>query len=183
VPETLVAALDELAAAYDEALRDPAFAAEVDRLLREFVGRPTIMTEAPRLAAHAGGARIWLKREDLAHTGAHKINNTIGQALLAKRMGKRGSSPRPARVSTASRPRPRAPTSDSPARSTWERRTCAASPSTSSACAHGGDRARGDDRLAHAEGRDERGDARLDGRASARRTTSSDPSSVRIPSR
>jgi tryptophan synthase beta chain len=88
VPETLVAALDELAAAYDEARRDPAFMAEVDRLLREFVGRPTIMTEAQRLATHAGGARIWLKREDLAHTGAHKINNTIGQALLAQRMGK-----------------------------------------------------------------------------------------------
>ncbi|MFO0828812.1 MAG: tryptophan synthase subunit beta [Phycisphaerales bacterium] len=88
VPETLVAALDELAAAYDEARRDPAFGREVDTLLREFVGRPTQLTEATRLAEFAGGARIVLKREDLAHTGAHKINNTIGQALLAKRMGK-----------------------------------------------------------------------------------------------
>ncbi|MSR41078.1 MAG: tryptophan synthase subunit beta [Phycisphaerales bacterium] len=88
VPETLMAALDELTAAYAEARRDPAFVAEVDGLLHQFVGRPTQFTRADRLTAHAGGARIWLKREDLAHTGAHKINNTIGQALLAKRMGK-----------------------------------------------------------------------------------------------
>ena len=88
VPETLFAALDELDAAYREARADPAFLGEVDRLLREFVGRPTQLTPAPRLSAHAGGAQIWLKREDLAHTGAHKINNALGQALLAKRMGK-----------------------------------------------------------------------------------------------
>ncbi|MDZ4753612.1 MAG: tryptophan synthase subunit beta [Phycisphaerae bacterium] len=89
VPETLIAALDELAAAYDAARRDPAFQAEVDGLLHEFVGRPTRLTLAPRLTAFAGGATILMKREDLAHTGAHKINNTIGQALLAKRMGKK----------------------------------------------------------------------------------------------
>jgi tryptophan synthase beta chain len=89
VPETLMPALEELAAAYAQARADPAFQAELDRLLREFVGRPTPLTEAPRLTAHAGGARIVLKREDLAHTGAHKINNTMGQALLAMRMGKR----------------------------------------------------------------------------------------------
>jgi tryptophan synthase beta chain len=89
VPETLFAALEELVAAYAAARADPAFLGEVDRLLREFVGRPTQLTPAPRLSAHAGGANIWLKREDLAHTGAHKINNAIGQALLAKRMGKR----------------------------------------------------------------------------------------------
>ncbi|MFM1822403.1 MAG: hypothetical protein RI967_669 [Planctomycetota bacterium] len=89
VPETLIAALDELDAAYREARRDPSFLGEVDRLLREYVGRPTQLTHAPRLSAHAGGASIWLKREDLAHTGAHKINNAIGQVLLAKRMGKR----------------------------------------------------------------------------------------------
>jgi tryptophan synthase beta chain len=89
VPETLVPALEELDAAYRAARADPSFAAELDALLRDFVGRPTPLTEAPRLTAHAGGARIVLKREDLAHTGAHKINNTMGQALLARRMGKR----------------------------------------------------------------------------------------------
>jgi tryptophan synthase beta chain len=89
VPETLVPALEQLAAAYDAARADPAFGAELDALLRDFVGRPTPLCEAPRLTAHAGGARILLKREDLAHTGAHKINNTVGQALLARRMGKR----------------------------------------------------------------------------------------------
>ena len=89
VPETLVPALEELDAAYRSACSDPSFAAELDALLRDFVGRPTPLTEAPRLTAHAGGARIVLKREDLAHTGAHKINNTMGQALLARRMGKR----------------------------------------------------------------------------------------------
>ncbi len=89
VPETLVPALEELAAAYAAARADASFQAELDVLLREFVGRATPVTEAPRLTAHAGGARIVLKREDLAHTGAHKINNTMGQALLAKRMGKK----------------------------------------------------------------------------------------------
>ncbi|MBT8486672.1 MAG: tryptophan synthase subunit beta [Phycisphaerales bacterium] len=89
VPETLIAALDELAAEYTRARRDPAFERELDGLLHHYVGRPTPLTEAPRLTEQAGGARIFLKREDLAHTGAHKINNTIGQALLAVRMGKR----------------------------------------------------------------------------------------------
>ena len=89
VPETLVPALEELDAAYAAAKADPAFRAELDALLRDFVGRATPLTEAPRLTAHAGGARIVLKREDLAHTGAHKINNTMGQALLALRMGKK----------------------------------------------------------------------------------------------
>jgi len=89
VPETLVPALEELDAAYRAARADPAFTAELEELLRDFVGRATPLTEAPRLTAHAGGARILLKREDLAHTGAHKINNTMGQALLAMRMGKR----------------------------------------------------------------------------------------------
>jgi tryptophan synthase beta chain len=88
VPETLVAALDELEAAYTAARTDPAFQAELAELLRDFVGRPTAFCPAPRLTAHAGGAQIWLKREDLAHTGAHKINNTLGQVLLARRMGK-----------------------------------------------------------------------------------------------
>jgi tryptophan synthase beta chain len=88
VPETLVAALEELAALYDAAREDPAFWAELDALLAEFVGRPSPLTEAPRLG-QAVGAKVVLKREDLNHTGAHKINNTIGQALLALRMGKR----------------------------------------------------------------------------------------------
>ena len=89
VPETLVPALEELETAYHAAMADPAFHAELNDLLRNFVGRATPLTEAPRLTAHAGGARIALKREDLAHTGAHKINNTMGQALLAMRMGKK----------------------------------------------------------------------------------------------
>ncbi len=89
VPETLVAPITELVACYDEARRDPAFRAELERLLRDYVGRPTPLWEAARLGAACGGARIFLKREDLTHTGAHKINNALGQALLAKRMGKR----------------------------------------------------------------------------------------------
>jgi tryptophan synthase beta chain len=88
VPEALIAALDELAVAYAEARQDPAFTGELDRLLRTYVGRPTPLTDAARLTAHAGGARILLKREDLAHTGSHKLNNALGQALLTRRMGK-----------------------------------------------------------------------------------------------
>ena len=88
VPETLVAALDELEAAYEAARQDPPFWAELDGLLRDYVGRPTPLYLARRLG-EAAGARIYLKREDLNHTGAHKINNTLGQVLLARRMGKR----------------------------------------------------------------------------------------------
>jgi tryptophan synthase beta chain len=88
VPETLVAALDELAAAYAEAGRDPAYRAELAALLRDFVGRPTPLYLARRLGDAAGGITVYLKREDLAHTGSHKINNTLGQILLARRMGK-----------------------------------------------------------------------------------------------
>ncbi|HWP34361.1 MAG TPA: tryptophan synthase subunit beta [Thermodesulfobacteriota bacterium] len=89
VAETLVPALHELEAAYAAATADPAFRAEYERLLREYVGRPTPLTFAPGLTARLSGAAIYLKREDLAHTGSHKINNCIGQALLARRMGKR----------------------------------------------------------------------------------------------
>jgi tryptophan synthase beta chain len=89
VPETLVAPIEELTEAYFAVRQEPGFQAELDGLLRHYVGRPTPLYEATRLAAHAGGARMWLKREDLAHTGAHKINNALGQALLARRMGKR----------------------------------------------------------------------------------------------
>ena len=88
VPETLSMALDELAAAYDEARSDPRFQARLDDLLTHYVGRKSPLYFAERLTAHAGGARVYLKREDLNHTGAHKINNAIGQALLAKRLGK-----------------------------------------------------------------------------------------------
>ena len=89
VGETLMPALLELDAARQSAMADPAFLAEFRALLRDYVGRPTPVDFAARLTAHAGGARIYLKREDLTHTGAHKINNTIGQGLLARRMGKR----------------------------------------------------------------------------------------------
>ncbi|MCS6834533.1 MAG: tryptophan synthase subunit beta [Anaerolineae bacterium] len=89
VPETIIPALDELLHAYEEAMADPAFHAELAHLQQTYVGRPTPLTYAKRLSDHLGGARIYLKREDLAHTGAHKINNALGQALLAKRMGKR----------------------------------------------------------------------------------------------
>jgi len=89
VPETLVPALDELAAAYEEAKADPAFWAEFESLSRTYSGRPTPLYAAERLTEHCGGARILLKREDLAHTGAHKINNALGQGLLARRTGKR----------------------------------------------------------------------------------------------
>ena len=89
VPETLSAALDQLQRAYNDAISDPAFSATLDNLLSEFVGRPTPLLFAERLTAYAGGAQIYLKREDLSHTGAHKINNTLGQGLLALRMGKR----------------------------------------------------------------------------------------------
>ncbi|HEX3053103.1 MAG TPA: tryptophan synthase subunit beta [Aggregatilineaceae bacterium] len=89
VPETLIPALDELTAAYEAALVDPEFQTQFAELQRTYTGRPTPITYAKRLSEHLGGAQIYLKREDLAHTGAHKINNALGQALLAQRMGKR----------------------------------------------------------------------------------------------
>jgi len=88
VPESLVAALDELTVAWEAAKADPAFHAELDELHRSYTGRPSIITEVPRFAEHAGGARVILKREDLNHTGSHKINNVLGQAILTKRIGK-----------------------------------------------------------------------------------------------
>src|SRR5699024_4688628 len=88
VAETLMAPLAELEAAYEVARTDATFAAEMDRDLEDFVGRPSPIYHAEHLSAQIGGAQIWFKREDLNHTGAHKINNTVGQALLAKRMGK-----------------------------------------------------------------------------------------------
>lgn len=88
VPETLVAALDQLQAEYRSAVQDPLFHETLDELLRDFVGRPSPLYHAKRLSEQCGGAQIWLKREDVNHTGAHKINNTLGQALLTLRMGK-----------------------------------------------------------------------------------------------
>ena len=88
VPETLMAPLAELEESYHKASRDRGFQARLDELLTHYVGRPTPLYQARRLSAHLGGARIWLKREDLCHTGAHKINNALGQALLAREMGK-----------------------------------------------------------------------------------------------
>ena len=88
VPETLTQALDELAAEYEQARQDPAFQAELEELLKHYVGRPSPLYFARRMTAECGGAQIWLKREDLNHTGAHKINNTLGQVLLTQRMGK-----------------------------------------------------------------------------------------------
>jgi tryptophan synthase beta chain len=89
VPETLIAALQELEAAYEKAKRDKKFQTQLSRLLKDYVGRPTPLSYAARLTQELGGAKIYLKREDLLHTGAHKINNCVGQALLAQRMGKR----------------------------------------------------------------------------------------------
>ena len=89
VPEALIGALDELEAAHNAAKTDPVFQAELAELHRTYTGRPSIITEAKRFSVHAGGARILLKREDLNHTGSHKINNVLGQALLTKKMGKK----------------------------------------------------------------------------------------------
>ncbi|CAB4568640.1 MAG: tryptophan synthase subunit beta [Actinobacteria bacterium] len=89
VPESLIAALDELDRTYEEAKNDPSFIEELAHLHKTYTGRPSIITEAPKFAATIGDIRVFLKREDLNHTGSHKINNVLGQALLAKRMGKR----------------------------------------------------------------------------------------------
>lgn len=88
LPEALIPALDELTEAWEKASVDPGFEAELRRLFRDYTGRPSLLTEVPRFSAFAGGARIFLKREDLNHTGSHKINNVLGQALLTRRMGK-----------------------------------------------------------------------------------------------
>src|SRR5579885_3589683 len=89
VPEALVAAIDDLTAAFHETQADPAFRADLQRLLRDYTGRPSPLTDVPKFGEHAGGARILLKREDLNHTGSHKINNVLGQALLTTRIGKK----------------------------------------------------------------------------------------------
>src|SRR5215813_168831 len=88
VPETLMSALEELEREYEKAKKDPQFRARLDGLLKTYAGRPTALSFARRLTEKLGGAKIYLKREDLLHTGAHKINNCLGQALLVERMGK-----------------------------------------------------------------------------------------------
>ena len=120
VPETLIPALDELSAQYDAVKAAPAFQAEFAYHLREFVGRPTPLTFAENMTRELGGAKIYLKREDLAHTGAHKINNTIGQILLAQPDGQAAHHRRGrGRGSTALRRRPSAPSSASSASCIW----------------------------------------------------------------
>ncbi|HET7783071.1 MAG TPA: pyridoxal-phosphate dependent enzyme, partial [Arthrobacter sp.] len=88
MPESLIAALDELEETFNKAKDDPEFRAQIADLNKNYSGRPSLLTEAKRFSQHAGGVRVFLKREDLNHTGSHKINNVLGQALLAKRMGK-----------------------------------------------------------------------------------------------
>ena len=94
VPETLMYALEELEDAFRATLRDRAFLETLDTYRRDYIGRPTPLYFAQRMTEHLGGAKIYFKREDLAHTGAHKINNALGQVLLAQRMGRRASSPK-----------------------------------------------------------------------------------------
>ena len=132
VAETLMGPLAELEAAYAEAKNDPAFQREFNEILHDYVGRESPITHCRRLSAHLGGAQILLKREDLNHTGAHKVNNTIGQALLAKRMGKKRL-PRRARACTAWRRRRWRRCSACRARCTWARSTWTVRRRTSSA--------------------------------------------------
>ena len=133
VPETLMSPLIELERAFRAAWRDARFRRRLAELLSSYAGRPTPLYFAERLTRHAGGARIYLKREDLCHTGAHKINNVLGQALLAVRMGKKRVIAETGRASTASPPPPPPRCSASTARCTWVRSTSSARRSTSSA--------------------------------------------------
>jgi len=134
VAEMLRAPLEELETAFIEAMDDDRFRADLDGMLRDFAGRPTPLVFAENATRELGGARIWVKMEGLAHTGAHKINNAVGQALLARRMGKRrviaetGAGQHG--VATAAVCAKLA----SPAGSTWERSTCAGNGPTSSGC-------------------------------------------------
>src|SRR5829696_5165515 len=133
VPETLMPACLELETAFRSAWSDRGFRAELDEALRRYSGRPTPLTECPNLSEQLG-LRLLLKREDLNHTGSHKINNVLGQALLAERMGKTRLWPRPAPASTASPPPRPPPCSGSSAWSTWATSTWTARRSTCSEC-------------------------------------------------
>ncbi len=136
VPETLVAPLEELEQAYAAAGADPAFHTQLDDLLKNFAGRPTPLQFASRLTEHLGGARIYLKREDLLHTGAHKINNCLGQGLARRAHGQEARDRGNRRGAARRRDRDRrgAARPDA-AQSTWARRTWSASGSTWTACA------------------------------------------------
>ncbi len=135
VPETLMAALEELEHAYTEAQADPSFHAELDLLLRDYAGRPTPLYFASRLTEQLAGAKIYLKREDLLHTGAHKINNCIGQGLLARRMGKKRIIAETGAGSTEWQRPQSARCLGLNASSTWAKKTCGGRSSTSTACA------------------------------------------------
>ena len=132
VPETLIPALDELDEALESALADEAFIRSVDEMLSSYVGRPSPLSAAPRLSERVG-AEVFLKREDLNHTGAHKINNTVGQALLALRMGKRRIIAETELASTELRQPPCARGSGSTASCTWAKKTSSGSRSTCTA--------------------------------------------------
>jgi tryptophan synthase beta chain len=133
VSETLTHAINELKAAYAKYQHDPEFIAEFKSELAHFVGRPSPVYHAARMSREMGGAQIFLKREDLNHTGAHKINNTIGQAMLAKRMGKPRIIARPVRASTAWPPPPSAPATVWNAWCTWAPKMSNAKARTSTA--------------------------------------------------
>ena len=126
VPETLMHPLEELTAEYEKACADPEFQKQLDDLLRTYVGRANPLYFAERLTEHCGGAKIYFKREDLNHTGAHKINNTIGQTLLTLRMGKQRVIAETVLVNTALPPPPPVPASVWSAWCIWARKTFAA---------------------------------------------------------
>lgn len=130
VPESLIPACAELEEAFRDAWADPRFRRDLDRLLTVYAGRPTALTPAWRLSAELG-INVLLKREDLAHTGSHKINNVLGQALLAQRMGKTRLLAETGPGSTVWLPRPPVRCSGSESRSTWERKTSSGRRSTS----------------------------------------------------
>ena len=128
LPETLMNAVIELEDAYNRCKDDPEFNAELSELLNEYAGRPSRLYFARRMTQDLGGAKIYLKREDLNHTGAHKINNVLGQALLAKKWAKRASLPRRGRASTGWPPPRRRRCWAWSARCSWARRTPGARP-------------------------------------------------------
>jgi hypothetical protein len=134
IAETLMEPVEELRQAYERMRVDPEFLAEFDRDLADYVGRPSPLYHAERWSRKLGGAQIYLKREDLNHTGAHKINNTVGQALLARHMGKIASSPRRAPGNTVSPRRLWRPGSGWSVWSIWAPRTFSGRPSMSIVC-------------------------------------------------
>ena len=162
VPEVLMAPIEELEKAYLDARDDPDFQAELSDLLRNYAGRPTPLYFAKRLTETLGGAHIWLKREDLLHTGAHKINNCIGQALLARRMGKRRIIAETGRGAARRGDRDRVRAVRLRVRRLHGRGGHAAAAAERLPDAHArGESAGRDERQPHAEGCDQRGDARL----------------------